>query len=77
MLNTGRVFHRNAGGEIVGQSRAEFARTAASGEVNSDTLVFDTSVTTAAAYRSAFEKPARDSWHAELLSTTRILDSRF
>ncbi len=69
MLSSGRVFHRNAGGGVVGQSRAEFAKSAASGDIGPDTMVFDTSVTSAGAYRSSFEKPARDSWHRELLTT--------
>ena len=68
MLGGGRVFHRNATGEVVSQSRAEFAKAASSGEISPDTPVFDTSVTTAGAYRNAFEKAARDSWHRELLS---------
>ena len=67
MLDGGRVFYRGTDSAVVSQSRAEFARSASSGEVGGDTPVFDTSVTTAAAYRTAFEKPARDSWHKELL----------
>ena len=69
MLSGGRVFHRNPTGEVVGQSRAEFAKSATSGDIGPDTMVFDTSVTSAGAYRSSFERPARDSWHRELLTT--------
>ena len=67
MLDGSRVFHRGTDSAVKSQSRAEFVKSAASGEVGADTPVFDTSVTTAAAYRTGFEKPARDSWHGELL----------
>jgi hypothetical protein len=69
MLGGGRVFYRGRSGEIVSQSRAEFAKASSSGEIGPDTAVFDTSVTSASGYRTAFEKPARDSWHRELLTT--------
>jgi hypothetical protein len=69
MLSGGRVFHRTAAGDVVGQSRAEFSKSATSGDIGPDTMVFDTSVTSAGAYRSGFEKPARDSWHRELLTS--------
>ena len=66
MLGSSRVFHRNSDGEVVAQSRDEFAKAAPSVE----TIVFDTTVTTAGAYRTTFEKPLRDSWHRELQVTT-------
>jgi hypothetical protein len=64
MLGGGRVFYCDAGGQVVAQSRTECAKSA-----TPETRVFDTSVTTAGAYRSSFEKSARDSWHRDLLST--------
>jgi len=70
MLDGGRVFYRGTDRAVVSQSRAEFAKSASSGVVGADTPVFDTSVTTAAAYRTGFEKPARDSWHGELLGAS-------
>jgi hypothetical protein len=63
MLSGARVFYRGANGAIASVSRGEFAKAA-----TPDTLVFDTSVTSAGAYRRSFEKPARDSWHRELLA---------
>jgi hypothetical protein len=52
-------------------TRPVFRALAADGAVSSDTPVFDTAITTASAWRTAFEKPARDSWHARLLPPAR------
>lgn len=52
---------------VLACTRAEFAAMAAAGDVDGDTLVFDPTVTTVGAYRSTFERRARDSWHATLL----------
>ncbi|MDF2776045.1 MAG: hypothetical protein K0S86_5546, partial [Geminicoccaceae bacterium] len=41
---------------------------ARTGELSPDTPVFDTALTTAAEWRERFERPARESWHAELLA---------
>ena len=70
MLGGGRVFYRGPHNAVVSQSRAEFAKSASSGEVGPETPVFDTSVATAGDYRRSFEKSARDSWHGELLGAT-------
>jgi hypothetical protein len=67
MLGGGRVFHRDRSGAVVAQSRAEFTQAAASGTIGADTTVFDTTVTTASAYRGGFEKALRDSWHQDLV----------
>ena len=70
MLGGGRVFHRDRERRIVGALIArEFARSPGQATIGADTIVFDTTVTSAAAYRTAFEKPLRDSWHRELLAT--------
>jgi hypothetical protein len=37
-------------------------------DVDGDTPVFDTTITTVGELRTRFERPARDSWHADLLS---------
>ena len=65
LLGGSRVSYRDSSGDIVAVSRAEFAKA----PVGFDTIVFDTTVTTAGAYRDSFEKPLRDSWHRELLTT--------
>lgn len=67
LLGGGRVFYRDREGKITTTDRGTFASRAASGDLDADTLVFDTSVTTAAAYRSSFMRRAGESWHRDLL----------
>ena len=64
LLGGGRVFYRGADGGTRVVSRDEFEKLVESGAVSRDTPVFDTSVTTAGAYRSAFERPAAEAWTA-------------
>ncbi len=71
LVGGGRVFYRKVDGRIVCVSRAEFPTRAQAGSIADDTPVFDTSVTTAAAYRERFEQPAAASWHAALFPTSR------
>jgi hypothetical protein len=66
LLQGGRIFWREADGSITGGTRAEFAR-AATGE----TRVFDTTVETAAGWRQAFERAAKETWHAQILKGRR------
>ncbi len=70
MVGGSRVFFQRRDGEVETTSRAGFAAKATSGEVDADTPVFDTTVTTATAYRTAFTSRAGDSWHRDLLSIT-------
>lgn len=67
MFTGGRVHFRGAEGMVFGCSRAEFEALAAEGEVTGETPVFDTTITTVGAYRTGFERPARQSWQASLL----------
>src|SRR5687768_13715928 len=67
LLGGGRVYYRDAEGRVVAATRAAFGELARHGGVGPETPVFDTSLTTASAWRSAFERPARESWHAELI----------
>jgi hypothetical protein len=67
LVGGGRVYFRDAHGMVHAVTRPEFEAMAGRGEVTGNTAVFDTSVTDAASYRSAFERAARDSWHASLL----------
>lgn len=67
LVGGGRVFYRATDGAIVCASRADFAARAAAGSVRDDTPVFDTAITSAAAYRNHFEKTAAGSWHGALL----------
>jgi hypothetical protein len=66
LVGGGRVFHRASSGEVRCSDRAAFARLAAEGEIGPDTMVFDTTVTTAGEFRRNFERPLRESWHREL-----------
>lgn len=70
LVGGGRVFYRDADGRIICLPRADFAARAAAGSIAADARVFDTSVTTAAAYRDRFEQPAAASWHAALFPTS-------
>jgi hypothetical protein len=67
LLASGRVFYRNRDGQVESTTRQEFAERASKGIVDADTIVFDTSLTSAAAYRTAFQRRAGDSWHRDLL----------
>jgi hypothetical protein len=53
---------------VHGVARKAFNELARDGRIGPDTPVFDTSLTTASAWREAFERPVRASWHAELIS---------
>lgn len=71
LLSGGRVYFRDTLDLVHSVSRAEFETMARRGEVNADTPVFDTTLTTAGAYRSSFEQPASAGWHATLLAQPR------
>jgi hypothetical protein len=62
LLQGGRIYWRDGDGSIRSGTRAEFIHAA-----TEDTRVFDTTVTTAAAWRDAFERPARETWHGRIL----------
>ena len=72
LLGGGRVYYRDVDGQVVTTSRAAFAALARDGAVGPDTPVFDTSLTTASAWRHEFERPTRDSWHAQLAASTGV-----
>lgn len=67
LLGGGRVYYRDAEANVQMASRPAFNVLAREGRVGPDTPVFDTALTTAGAWRTAFERPARESWHAELI----------
>ena len=69
LLGAGRVYYRDADGHVNVAARPTFAQLAREGKVGAQTVVFDTSLTSAAAWRGEFERPAKDSWHAKLLSS--------
>ena len=71
MVAGGRVFFRDSLGFVHCITRQEFEAMSRRGEANGGTPVFDTTVTTAGAYRKLFERPASSGWHAELLQAVR------
>lgn len=66
LLGGGRVFWRESSGAVRTLQRDAFADELAAGRVGDDTPVFDTTLTTAREWRTAFERPLRESWHREL-----------
>ena len=67
LLGGGRVYYRGADGGVNATTRPAFNQLARDGQVGPDTVAFDTSITSAAAWRERFERPVRESWHAELI----------
>lgn len=68
LLDPQRVHFREKDGTIRGVSRSEFRALADSGEIGSDTIVFDTSVERLGDLREGrFERRAAEGWHRELV----------
>lgn len=67
IVGGGRVFHRDARGAVQATDRATFIDLAGRGAISAATRVFDPTVTTSGAWRSGFERPASESWHAQLM----------
>lgn len=64
------VLYRTQDGTVAAVSRRTFQQRADEGAVTVDTPVFDPSLTSLAALRAGqFERPARESWHAQLLGS--------
>ena len=70
IVGGGRIFYRDAQGIVHATDRATFIDFAERGAVSPETPVFDPTVTTSGAWRTGFERPARESWHAALLPKT-------
>jgi hypothetical protein len=62
------VYYRDKDGRVNVTTRAAFNQLVLDGRIGPDTPVFDTAVTTASAWRQEFERPMRDSWHAQLVA---------
>jgi hypothetical protein len=67
LVGGGRIFYRDMHGAPHAVSRKEFTELARNGVVNAETPVFDTSLTNAGEIRSAFERPAGETWVGALL----------
>jgi hypothetical protein len=67
LLDSSRIFYRNAEGRVESVNRLEFKALAAEGRIHPETEVFDTTLTNLADLRPGlFSKPMKDSWHARL-----------
>ena len=66
MVGGGNVYFR-AGGLVICATRAQFEALATMGELDGETPVFDTTVSTVGDFRARFERHARESWHAQLM----------
>lgn len=67
LVGGGRVFYRDSNGEVQSTDRSELKAMAASGALDENSVVFDTSLTDLGSLRSGFERAARKSWAASLL----------
>ena len=70
LVGGGRVFYRGAEGVVQSTTREQLAGLASAGTITKDTVVFDTSITDLGAFRSMFEKRAKESWIAALAGLT-------
>lgn len=67
LVDHSRVYFRDRDGVIRQGTRAEFKAAAADGRVTAETHVFDTTLTSLAAFREGrLEVPARQSWHGSV-----------
>src|SRR5690349_5668021 len=69
LLGGGRVYYRDAEGRVNVTTRGTFNQLAREGKVGPDTPAFDTSITSADAWRDRFEQPTSRSWHASLIGS--------
>ena len=67
IVGGGRVFYRDDRGVVEATDRATFIDLAERGELSPATPVFDPTVTTLGTWRTAFERRASESWHAQLM----------
>ena len=65
LVGHGAVYWRDRSGEVRRAERAEFRRLADAGEVDPDTVVFDTTLTRVGKLSESWERPARAAWHRQ------------
>lgn len=68
MVGGGNVYFRDEVGLVHCLPLPDFEFMAKTGDLSPETTVFDTTVTTLEAYRERFERPASESWHAQLFN---------
>jgi hypothetical protein len=62
LVGGGRVFYRDGQAAVQSTTRDQLPGLLTSGAITKDTVVFDTTLTDLGAFRSGFEKRAKDSW---------------
>lgn len=62
LVGGGRVYYRDGRGAVQSASRTEIASLVSSGAITKDTVVFDSTLTDLGAFRTGFEKRAKESW---------------
>jgi hypothetical protein len=67
LVEGGLVYFRDPLGLVHAVTREDFELLVKHGDVNGDTKVFDTTLTTLGDYRTKFERRAKDSWHSALI----------
>ena len=71
----GRVFYRDAAGVARFALRQEVPALFDRGVITEESPVFDTSITDARSWRERFERPARDTWVAALMTSAQANQS--
>jgi hypothetical protein len=72
MVGGGRVFYRGEVGTVQSTTRDQIPALVQSGAITKDTVVFDTSITDLGAFRSGFEKRAKESWIKDLMPADKV-----
>ena len=67
LVGGGKVFYRDNHAAVQSASRDQIPALVQSGAITKDTVVFDTSLTDLGAFRSGFEKRAKESWIKPLM----------
>jgi hypothetical protein len=67
LVGGGRVFYRDSHAAVQSTTREEIPALVESGAITKDTVVFDMSLTDLGAFRSGFEKRAKESWIKPLM----------
>ncbi len=62
LVGGGRVYYRDSHAEVQSTTRDQVPALVQSGAITKNTVVFDTSLTDLGAFRSGFEKRAKESW---------------
>ena len=71
LVGGGRVYYRDANGEVACVGRAAFGDLAVQGKITRDVMIFDTTVPTLGVWRERFETPAAGAWPGALIPASR------